>query len=273
MPHKAWAAGDHISAILKFTPLTKGVKVAKITMGLQEKVKTVWRTLPYEDVRVVCHKKQTVRNGQLVERRPSTSSPSAGTHSNTSPSSPLHQSPNLASVGEAAAESSTATATANGSQRRNGTSFFRRVGSRVQSRENLLGLRRTRTGDEISPSGSGSNSAPITPPAVEGVPFGLAVASRVAGAIGAAATGTNDTTSAVGTTAGAGASASAGASAGDRSDPPESTDINHSSANSYENEEQNESEDTEVVMRMMIPVDVTPSHNIAPITVSHRVKW
>ncbi|KIM30506.1 hypothetical protein M408DRAFT_32139, partial [Serendipita vermifera MAFF 305830] len=53
LPHKAWAAGDQISAILKFTPLVKGVKVVSIKMSLQEKVKTTWRAFSYEDVRVV----------------------------------------------------------------------------------------------------------------------------------------------------------------------------------------------------------------------------
>lgn len=206
LPHKAWAAGDHISAILKFTPLTKGVKVVKITMGLQEKVKTVWKTLPYEDIRVVCSKKQSVRHGQLVRRRSSASSPQ-----------PTQE---LASVAEAAAAESSTTATAN-AQRRTATSFFRRVGSRVQSRENLLGLFRTRTGEEASPGTNSPNSAPVTPPE--------ATDSR-------------------------------------RDSSPEPTDDPNL-------DRDNESEDTEVVMRMRIPIDVTPSHNIAPIFVSHRVKW
>jgi hypothetical protein len=54
---------------------------------------------------------------------------------------------------------------------------------------------------------------------------------------------------------------------------PESTDNNHTGTNSLEDEAENESEDTEVVMRMMIPVDVTHSHNVHPILVSHRIKW
>ncbi|KAG8800749.1 hypothetical protein FRC17_006812, partial [Serendipita sp. 399] len=73
LPHKAWAAGDQISAVLKFTPLTKGVKVVNIRMGLQEKVKTVWRSTTHEEVRVVCSKKEWLRPSS---RRSSSSSPS-----------------------------------------------------------------------------------------------------------------------------------------------------------------------------------------------------
>jgi hypothetical protein len=52
--------------MLKFTPLTKGVRVISVEMSIQEKVKTLWRSLYYENLRTVTFTKQSIRRGQLV---------------------------------------------------------------------------------------------------------------------------------------------------------------------------------------------------------------
>ena len=183
LPHKAWAAGDHISAVLKFIPLAKGVKVVNVRMGLQEKVKTAWRSSVHEEVRVVCSKKQKLVRGRPSPRRsPSpTEEPTSANHPDTN--------------------------------RRPG-SFFRRVGSRVQSRENLLGIFRTRTGEDTPPS------LPNSPP------------RRLS---------------------------SGSESSHLRATSPEGSD--------------GETEDVEMIMRMRIPTDATPSHNVGPVFVTHRIKW
>lgn len=186
LPHKAWAAGDHISAVLKFIPLAKGVKVVNVRMGLQEKVKTVWKSSIHEEVRVVCSKKQKLAHGRPSPRRspsPTEEPPSANAETNRRPGT---------------------------------SSFFRRVGSRVQSRENLLGIFRTRTGGDDTPP-----SAPNSPP-----PRRLSSGSE---------------------------------SSYLRAASPQGSD--------------GENEDVEMIMRMRIPTDATPSHNIGPVFVSHRIKW
>jgi arrestin-related trafficking adapter 4/5/7 len=203
LPHKAWAAGDTISAILKFTPLTKGVKIVSVNMSLQEKVKTVWKALTYEDVRVVCSKKEALRGRR---RRSPPRTPSHG--SPTAPVSPVSPGDQDASGsrqrGHAAAPSS----------------FFRRVGSRVQSGENLLGLFRTRTGEE-SPVASGD---PTVTPSDSAQSPTVGVAGTVS--------------------------------------PIESPRTSEDEGEGLE--------EVEMVVRLHVPTDATPSHSIVPIVVSHR---
>jgi hypothetical protein len=167
-------------------------------MSLQEKVKTVWKALSYEDVRVVCSKREALRCDD--RRRSSTTTPLHG--SPTVPGTPLSsgdQDPSgLRQRGPASAP----------------TSFFRRVGSRVQSGENLLGLFRTRTGED-SPVASGD-------PGTGQSPVG-----------------------------------------GDGTLPPLESPMSSE-------DEGEEAEDVEMVVRLHVPMDATPSHAIAPIIVSHR---
>ncbi|CAG8589438.1 16832_t:CDS:2, partial [Acaulospora colombiana] len=170
LPHKAWAAGDRVSAILKFTPLAKGVTVASVKMGLQEKVRTIYKNASHEEIRDAQQQPQRRNNNNL----------------------------------------SSANATGH-------TSFFRRVGSRVQSRENLLGIFRTRTGGEDN----------TTPPSTD-----------------------TPVTS-----------------------PPRSPVAADSSSERSASPLGDESEDVEVIMRMRIPAEATPSHSIGPIFVTHRIKW
>lgn len=55
--------------MLKFTPLTKGVRVISVEMSIQEKVRTRWRSLYYENLRAVAFTEQSTRHNQLVQIR------------------------------------------------------------------------------------------------------------------------------------------------------------------------------------------------------------
>ena len=63
--------------MLKFTPLTKGVGVISVEMSIQEKVKTLWRSLYYEDLRVVACTQQSIHHNQFVRIRTSSEMESA----------------------------------------------------------------------------------------------------------------------------------------------------------------------------------------------------
>lgn len=195
-------------------------------MNLQEKVKTVTRTNTHEEVRVVCSKKESLKRGRPIRANSPVSppSPSAETSNNNAESDALQmmsrQRRNQQAQGQA-----------------HGGGFFRRLGSRVQSRENLLsrgsggggGLFHNRTGGDESHPGSASAS----PPPGEHSPLPSSSGN-------------------------ASASASPPAS-------PTRSDI------ASDNEQ--EGDDIEMVMRMRIPMDATPSHNLAPVFITHRVKW
>jgi len=183
-------------------------------MNLQEKVKTIYRAAAYEEIRIVCSKLQTFQDGRPT-RQPSAAAP---------------PSPNPFTESEALQMNRRRQ-----SENHHGSSFFRRVGSRVHSRENTLSLGLFRGGNrtgEDSHAGSGLSSASASSP-VEPSP-----------------------------------SASAPPSA--HASPP--TSPGRSLSNSPTSDD-NESEDVEIIIRMRIPTDATPSHNIAPVFVSHRIKW
>lgn len=181
LPHKAWAAGDQISVVLKFTPLAKGVRVINVRMTLQEKVKTIWKMLEYEEIRVVTSAKQNVRRGRII-RQPSPPPLVVSDAIGTS----LQRRP------------------------RSSSSFFRRV---VQPRENFRGIFRP------------STSRPNTPPEVDQ----------------------------------------------DISGP--SSPVSPGAGSSSEIDSAEEPEDIETIMKLRIPIVATPTHGLAPVMVSHRIKW
>ena len=72
IPHKAWAAGDQLTAIVKFSPLSKGVRVQMITTTIQETTKLHCRGQEHtRNVVIVSHE---VLNG-LAERHVETRGP------------------------------------------------------------------------------------------------------------------------------------------------------------------------------------------------------
>ncbi|KAF9471719.1 hypothetical protein BDN70DRAFT_909313 [Pholiota conissans] len=64
LPHKAWAAGDTLIAVLKFSPISKGVSVASIVSSLQETTKTYARSGAQEDTRIVCSVRHEIVAGR-----------------------------------------------------------------------------------------------------------------------------------------------------------------------------------------------------------------
>ena len=66
IPHKAWAAGDEVTALVKFAPLQKGVRVLTITTHLCETTKTLARGGHIEKTRNVVTRKHEIINGRAV---------------------------------------------------------------------------------------------------------------------------------------------------------------------------------------------------------------
>ncbi|KAG2096370.1 hypothetical protein BD769DRAFT_1515350 [Suillus cothurnatus] len=63
LPHRAWAAGDTLTALCKFVPLAKGVRVLSVLTNLNEIVKTYSRGS--EHTRAVVTTRHEVINGKL----------------------------------------------------------------------------------------------------------------------------------------------------------------------------------------------------------------
>ncbi|KAF8268624.1 hypothetical protein EI94DRAFT_1829403 [Lactarius quietus] len=66
IPHKAWPAGDNLTAVVKFSPLAKGVRVLGVTTTLNETIKTFTRTGRQESTKTLIEVKHQFRNGQAV---------------------------------------------------------------------------------------------------------------------------------------------------------------------------------------------------------------
>ncbi|KAJ6594246.1 hypothetical protein B0H19DRAFT_1094617 [Mycena capillaripes] len=79
IPHKAWAATDTLSALVKFSPLVKGVSVVSVRTSIHETTKVHTRAAAQEYTHVVASVKHEIIGGKAVElpersRYPSTSS-------------------------------------------------------------------------------------------------------------------------------------------------------------------------------------------------------
>lgn len=66
VPHKAWPAGDNLTAVVKFSPLAKGVRVLSVITTLNETIKTFTRTGRQESTKALIEVKHEFRNGQAV---------------------------------------------------------------------------------------------------------------------------------------------------------------------------------------------------------------
>ncbi|KAJ3896199.1 hypothetical protein GG344DRAFT_37221 [Lentinula edodes] len=67
IPHKAWACGDTVTALVKFSPLLKGVGVLNINTSIHETVKVYTRTGHQEHNRAVASMKHEIVGGKAVE--------------------------------------------------------------------------------------------------------------------------------------------------------------------------------------------------------------
>lgn len=66
LPHKAWAAGDTLTALTKFAPISKGVKVLSITSTVSETVRLSLKTVTPECTRRVAVAKHDIIGGKPV---------------------------------------------------------------------------------------------------------------------------------------------------------------------------------------------------------------
>lgn len=67
LPHKAWAAGDTLTAIVKLSPLAKGVYVQAIDSSISETTKILTRGGSRQDTRVVASVRHEIIEHQAVE--------------------------------------------------------------------------------------------------------------------------------------------------------------------------------------------------------------
>jgi len=66
LPHKAWAAGDTLTALAKFVPISKGVKVLSITSTITETVRLSFRSITQESTRRVAVAEYAIIEGKPV---------------------------------------------------------------------------------------------------------------------------------------------------------------------------------------------------------------
>jgi len=66
VPHKAWAAGDDLTTVVKFSPLAKGVRVLSVVTTLNETTKVYSRSGWQESTKAVITARHEFRNGQAV---------------------------------------------------------------------------------------------------------------------------------------------------------------------------------------------------------------
>jgi arrestin-related trafficking adapter 4/5/7 len=94
VPHKAWAAGDTLTAVVKFSPLTKGVRVLSVVTTLNETTKFCARAGFQETTKHIVTTRHEFRHGQAVCVEPqddcprSSSSHQSGTRSTSNLPSP-----------------------------------------------------------------------------------------------------------------------------------------------------------------------------------------
>ncbi|TFY65285.1 hypothetical protein EVJ58_g2065 [Rhodofomes roseus] len=66
IPHKAWAAGEKVIAVVKFSPLVKGARVLNVTTTVNETIKLYTRSGIQESTRVISSTRHDIVNGQAI---------------------------------------------------------------------------------------------------------------------------------------------------------------------------------------------------------------
>ncbi|PCH36047.1 hypothetical protein WOLCODRAFT_108113 [Wolfiporia cocos MD-104 SS10] len=66
IPHKAWAAGERVTAVVKFSPLVKGARVLNVTTTINETIKLFARQGTQESTRVVSSTRHDIVDGQAL---------------------------------------------------------------------------------------------------------------------------------------------------------------------------------------------------------------
>lgn len=66
IPHKAWAAGERVTAVVKFSPLAKGTTVKSVTTSVNETIKVYSRTGYQEATRAVASTRHDIVDGHAA---------------------------------------------------------------------------------------------------------------------------------------------------------------------------------------------------------------
>ncbi|CCM03202.1 uncharacterized protein FIBRA_05326 [Fibroporia radiculosa] len=66
IPHKAWVAGEKVTAVVKFSPLVKGARVLNVTTTINEAVKLNARSGIQESTRVISSTRHDIVDGEAV---------------------------------------------------------------------------------------------------------------------------------------------------------------------------------------------------------------
>ncbi|KZT71779.1 hypothetical protein DAEQUDRAFT_763616 [Daedalea quercina L-15889] len=66
IPHKAWAAGEKVTAVVKFSPLVKGARVLNVTTTINETIKLYTRGGMQESTRVISSTRHDIVEGKAV---------------------------------------------------------------------------------------------------------------------------------------------------------------------------------------------------------------
>ncbi|KAF9010764.1 hypothetical protein BDQ17DRAFT_1234497 [Cyathus striatus] len=67
LPHKAWAAGDKLQALVKFSPLVKGAAVLSVVSTINENIKAYARSGHMEENKVVATARHEIVHGKAVQ--------------------------------------------------------------------------------------------------------------------------------------------------------------------------------------------------------------
>ena len=89
LPHKAWAAGDTLTAVVKLSPLAKGVYVQAIDSMIVETTKIITRGGSREDARVVASTRREMTIDRKAVDVEVVASPNSNATATTSSSNPL----------------------------------------------------------------------------------------------------------------------------------------------------------------------------------------
>lgn len=66
IPHKAWAAGEKVTAVVKFSPLVKGARVLNVTTTINETVKLYTRSGMQESTRMISSTRHDIVDGKAI---------------------------------------------------------------------------------------------------------------------------------------------------------------------------------------------------------------
>ena len=102
IPHKAWPAGDNLTAVVKFVPLAKGVRVLSAITTLNETIKTSTRMGRQESTKTLIEVKHEFRNGQAAyvvhQVRDHDLSPRSRSRAHSGPTTPYTSTPPQSAV-------------------------------------------------------------------------------------------------------------------------------------------------------------------------------